>query len=83
VDQANANPKVFAHKTVGQAADLVPWASAKASFDRERRNEGVTEIVEIPNRGHAPTIDGGWRNCRNGIGVPATTLSDGESRMRR
>jgi hypothetical protein len=23
-------------------------------------NEGVTEIVEIPNRGHALTIDNGW-----------------------
>jgi non-heme chloroperoxidase len=22
---------------------------------------GVTEIIEIPNRGHALTIDSGWR----------------------
>ena len=35
--------------------------------DRERlvqaaeANDGVTEIVEIPNRGHALTIDSGWR----------------------
>jgi hypothetical protein len=25
------------------------------------RNDGVTEIVKMPNRGHALTIDGGWR----------------------
>jgi hypothetical protein len=24
-------------------------------------NEGVTAIVKIPNRGHALTIDAGWR----------------------
>ena len=24
-------------------------------------NEGVTEIKEIPGRGHALTIDSGWR----------------------
>jgi hypothetical protein len=27
----------------------------------QKRNKGVTEIVEIPDRGHALTIDGGWR----------------------
>jgi non-heme chloroperoxidase len=25
------------------------------------RNQGVTEFVEMPNRGHALTIDSGWR----------------------
>jgi pimeloyl-ACP methyl ester carboxylesterase len=39
----------------------VPWAIANASFKKQRRNSGVTEIVEVPNRGHALTIDGGWR----------------------
>jgi pimeloyl-ACP methyl ester carboxylesterase len=39
----------------------VPWAIANASFKNQRRNAGVTEIVEVPNRGHALTIDGGWR----------------------
>ena len=35
--------------------------------DRERflqapgANEGVAEIVKVPNRGHSPTIDCGWR----------------------
>ncbi|HKN37584.1 MAG TPA: alpha/beta hydrolase, partial [Acidimicrobiia bacterium] len=26
---------------------------------------GVTEIVKIPNRGHALTIDSGWRDVAN------------------
>ena len=39
----------------------VPWAITNASFKKQRHNDGVTEIVEIPNRGHALTIDGGWR----------------------
>jgi non-heme chloroperoxidase len=44
----------------GGADHTVPWAIANASFKRQRRNDGVTEIVEIPNRGHALTIDSGW-----------------------
>ena len=38
-----------------------PHAIANASFKRERRNDGVTEIVEIEGRGHSLTIDRGWR----------------------
>lgn len=45
----------------GEKDNTVPWAIANASFKRERRNRGITEIVEIPNRGHALTIDSGWR----------------------
>ena len=45
----------------GEKDHTVPWAIANASFKRQQRNEGVTEIVEIPNRGHALTIDNGWR----------------------
>src|SRR5437773_1747910 len=45
----------------GEKDNTVPWAIANASFDRQKRNGGVTEIVEIPNRGHALTIDNGWR----------------------
>ena len=26
-----------------------------------QRNDGVTEIEKIPNRGHSLTIDSGWR----------------------
>jgi len=32
-----------------------------ASFKRQEHNDGVTEIVKIPNRGHSLTIDSGWR----------------------
>ena len=39
----------------------MPWSIANASFKKQKRNEGVTEIVEIPNRGHSLTIDSGWR----------------------
>ena len=31
------------------------------SYERQKRNPGVTEVVQIPNRGHALTIDKGWR----------------------
>jgi pimeloyl-ACP methyl ester carboxylesterase len=39
----------------------VPWAVANASYKKQRRNEGITEIVKLEDRGHALTIDHGWR----------------------
>ena len=45
----------------GEQDNTVPWAIANASYKRQARNEGVTEIVEIAGRGHALTIDSGWR----------------------
>jgi pimeloyl-ACP methyl ester carboxylesterase len=45
----------------GEKDHTVPWAIANASYKKQRRNHAVTEIVEIPNRGHALTIDSGWR----------------------
>lgn len=46
----------------GEKDNTVPWAIANASYKKQRRNEAaVTEIVEIPGRGHSLTIDGGWR----------------------
>jgi pimeloyl-ACP methyl ester carboxylesterase len=45
----------------GEKDHTVPWAIANASFKKQRRNKGVTEIVEIENRGHSLTIDSGWR----------------------
>jgi pimeloyl-ACP methyl ester carboxylesterase len=45
----------------GEKDHTVPWAIANASFKKQRRNKGVTEIVEIPGRGHSLTIDRGWR----------------------
>jgi non-heme chloroperoxidase len=45
----------------GEKDNTVPWAIANASFKRQKRNPGVTEIAEMAGRGHALTIDSGWR----------------------
>ncbi len=45
----------------GEKDHTVPWAIANAAYKRQKVNPGVTEIVKIPNRGHALTIDHGWR----------------------
>jgi non-heme chloroperoxidase len=44
----------------GEKDHTVPWAVAKASYRKQLRNDAVTEIVEIPGRGHSLTIDHGW-----------------------
>jgi non-heme chloroperoxidase len=49
----------------GEKDHTVPWAIADASFKQQQDNEGVTEIIEMPNRGHALTIDSGWREVAN------------------
>ena len=45
----------------GELDHTVPWAIANASYKREKRNEGVTEIIEMKGRGHSLVIDNGWR----------------------
>ena len=45
----------------GEKDHTVPWAIANAEYKRQAHNEGVTEITEIKGRGHALTIDSGWR----------------------
>jgi non-heme chloroperoxidase len=45
----------------GEKDHTVPWAIANASYKRQKRNEGVTEIVKMSGRGHSLTIDSGWR----------------------
>jgi pimeloyl-ACP methyl ester carboxylesterase len=45
----------------GEKDHTVPWAIANASYKRQRRNPGVTEIKQMPNRGHSLTIDHGWQ----------------------
>jgi pimeloyl-ACP methyl ester carboxylesterase len=46
----------------GEKDHTVPWAIANASFKKQKKNKGaVTEIVEMSGRGHALTIDSGWR----------------------
>jgi non-heme chloroperoxidase len=49
----------------GAKDHTVPWAIASASFKKQRHNPHVTEITSIPNRGHALTIDSGWREVAN------------------
>jgi non-heme chloroperoxidase len=70
---ANINPMTEAHVDIsnphrgpmlvvaGERDHTVPVAIAKAAFKRERHNQGVTELAEIPGRGHSLTIDSGWR----------------------
>ncbi len=45
----------------GEKDNTVPLAITNASFKLQRRNKGMTEIVEMPNCGHSLTIDSGWR----------------------
>jgi non-heme chloroperoxidase len=75
MQMANANVNPFSEAKVdpknpdrgplliidGEKDHTVPWAIANAAYKRQRRNEGVTEIEKVPNRGHSLTIDSGWR----------------------
>ena len=45
----------------GEKDHTVAPAIAKAAYKRQKRNEGITEMETVPNRGHALTIDSGWR----------------------
>jgi pimeloyl-ACP methyl ester carboxylesterase len=45
----------------GEKDHTVPRAIASAAYKRQKHNEGVTEFVEMSGRGHALTIDSGWR----------------------
>ncbi len=45
----------------GEYDHTVPWAIANATYKRQKHNQGVTEIEKLPHRGHALTIDSGWR----------------------
>jgi len=45
----------------GEVDHTVPWAIANAAYKRQKRNSAVTEIKQIPNRGHSLTIDDGWQ----------------------
>ncbi len=78
---ANLNPWTEAHVDTdnpgrgplliisGEKDHTAPWAIAHASYKQQSDNKGVTEITEIKNRGHALTIDNGWRE------VADTTLA--------
>jgi pimeloyl-ACP methyl ester carboxylesterase len=45
----------------GEKDHTVPWAIADASYKKQKRNPGVTEIRQVPDRGHSLVIDHGWR----------------------
>ena len=45
----------------GEKDHTVPWAIANASYKRQKRNPGVTEIAKVPGVGHSLVIDHGWR----------------------
>ncbi len=51
----------------GEKDNTVPRAIAHATFEREVRNIGLTKFVEIPDRGHALTIDSGWREVADTV----------------
>ena len=45
----------------GEKDNTAPHSMAEGTYNKQKRNEGVTESVEMPNRGHALVIDHGWR----------------------
>ena len=45
----------------GEKDHTVPHAITGATFDLQKKNIHPTQFLEIPNRGHALTIDSGWR----------------------
>ena len=46
----------------GEHDHTVPKSIVNASYKKEKRNEGVTELAEVAGRGHALTIDSGWES---------------------
>lgn len=45
----------------GEKDNVVPRSVAHAAFVLQQANPNPTEFVEMPGRGHALTIDSGWR----------------------
>jgi len=45
----------------GEHDNTVPVAISNASYKQQEKNPAVTEIREMPNRGHSLVIDHGWR----------------------
>lgn len=44
----------------GEADNTIPLAITHAMFKLQSKNPGVTELAEMPGRGHSLTIDHGW-----------------------
>jgi non-heme chloroperoxidase len=45
----------------GEKDNTAPTAMAEGTLKKQQRNPGVTEMIELPDRGHALVIDSGWR----------------------
>jgi pimeloyl-ACP methyl ester carboxylesterase len=45
----------------GEADHAVPPAMSRAAYKKQRRNPGLTEHIEMPQRDHALVIDARWR----------------------
>jgi non-heme chloroperoxidase len=45
----------------GEKDHTLPKTISEAIYHKQQRSPGVTEFVELPNRGHSLTIDAGWR----------------------
>jgi non-heme chloroperoxidase len=58
IENPDRGPLLFISGDKDHAA---PRAIANASYKKQQRNQGVTEIVDVRNRGHALVIDSGWR----------------------
>jgi non-heme chloroperoxidase len=58
LDNADRGPLLI---TAGGEDHQVPGSISRASYKKQQRNPGVTELVEFEDRGHTLTIDGGWR----------------------
>ena len=60
VDSKNPNrgPMLI---VAGGKDHTVPVAISRSSFKHEEDNDGITEIVEMADRGHAMTIDDNWQ----------------------
>jgi pimeloyl-ACP methyl ester carboxylesterase len=46
----------------GDLDNTAPPAIQKAAYNRQRRNDGITELIAMPERGHALTIDAKWQD---------------------
>ncbi len=46
----------------GDSDHTVPWSIANASYRRQKRNQGVTEMHRMPGLGHSLVIDKAWRD---------------------
>jgi pimeloyl-ACP methyl ester carboxylesterase len=45
----------------GEKDHTIPTKIVEAEYNKQKRNVGITELVFMPERGHALTIDHGWQ----------------------